>query len=90
VNVDGSLEPLSRPLPRTPKRGPPVAAFARRASRCRGAGRCGGGLLTRSQANAPNGELADLFLETEVIGTGLGRALWEHAVASARSAGFTP
>ncbi|MEU5269735.1 GNAT family N-acetyltransferase [Streptomyces hygroscopicus] len=36
----------------------------------------------------PHGELADLFLEPEAIGTGLGRTLWEHAVASARSAGF--
>jgi GNAT superfamily N-acetyltransferase len=36
----------------------------------------------------PHGELADLFLEPEVIGTGLGRALWEHAVTSARRAGF--
>lgn len=36
----------------------------------------------------PHGELADMFLEPTVIGTGLGRALWEHAVGSARSAGF--
>ncbi|RVX46707.1 N-acetylglutamate synthase-like GNAT family acetyltransferase [Nonomuraea polychroma] len=36
----------------------------------------------------PHGELADLFLEPEVIGTGLGRKLWEHAVESACSAGF--
>ncbi|NUW36257.1 GNAT family N-acetyltransferase [Nonomuraea sp. SMC257] len=36
----------------------------------------------------PHGELADLFLEPEVIGTGLGRTLWEHAVESARGAGF--
>ena len=36
----------------------------------------------------PNGDLADLFLEPEAIGTGLGRVLWEHAVASARRAGF--
>ncbi|MFE4593529.1 GNAT family N-acetyltransferase [Streptomyces laurentii] len=36
----------------------------------------------------PHGELADLFLDPEVIGTGLGRTLWEHAVASARGAGF--
>ncbi|MDT0342841.1 GNAT family N-acetyltransferase [Streptomyces litchfieldiae] len=36
----------------------------------------------------PHGELADLFLEPDVIGTGLGRTLWEHAVASARDAGF--
>jgi GNAT superfamily N-acetyltransferase len=37
---------------------------------------------------APHGELADLFLEPEAIGTGLGRRLWEHAVISARHAGF--
>ncbi|MFF2656194.1 GNAT family N-acetyltransferase [Kitasatospora sp. NPDC058032] len=36
----------------------------------------------------PHGELADLFLEPGAIGTGLGRALWEHALTSARSAGF--
>ncbi|NGO71853.1 GNAT family N-acetyltransferase [Streptomyces boncukensis] len=36
----------------------------------------------------PHGELADLFLEPEEIGTGLGRTLWEHADASARGAGF--
>lgn len=36
----------------------------------------------------PHGELADLFLEPDAIGTGLGRTLWDHAVASARSAGF--
>ncbi|OKJ39169.1 GNAT family N-acetyltransferase [Streptomyces sp. CB01580] len=36
----------------------------------------------------PHGELADLFLEPEAIGTGLGRTLWEHAVDSAHSAGF--
>jgi GNAT superfamily N-acetyltransferase len=32
--------------------------------------------------------VADLFLEPEAIGTGLGRTLWEHAVTSARRAGF--
>ncbi|WP_219502895.1 GNAT family N-acetyltransferase [Nonomuraea ceibae] len=36
----------------------------------------------------PHGELADLFIEPEAIGTGLGRRLWEHAVESARGAGF--
>lgn len=36
----------------------------------------------------PHGELADLFIEPEAIGTGLGRTLWEHAVTAARRAGF--
>ncbi|MDJ1138106.1 GNAT family N-acetyltransferase [Streptomyces iconiensis] len=36
----------------------------------------------------PDGELADMFLEPEAIGTGLGRALWEHAVGWARLAGY--
>ncbi|TQM13647.1 GNAT family N-acetyltransferase [Pseudonocardia kunmingensis] len=36
----------------------------------------------------PHGDLADLFLEPEAIGTGLGRTLWEHALDAARRAGF--
>jgi GNAT superfamily N-acetyltransferase len=36
----------------------------------------------------PDGELVDLFVEPQVIGTGLGRLLWQHAVASARRRGF--
>ncbi|MFG1912495.1 GNAT family N-acetyltransferase [Kribbella sp. NPDC048928] len=36
----------------------------------------------------PNGGLSDLFIEPAAIGTGLGRMLWNHAVASAHSAGF--
>ncbi|MFG3256299.1 GNAT family N-acetyltransferase [Streptomyces sp. NPDC048172] len=35
----------------------------------------------------PDGELADMFLDPGVIGTGLGRTLWEHAARSAREAG---
>ncbi|MEU7477418.1 GNAT family N-acetyltransferase [Lentzea sp. NPDC042327] len=31
----------------------------------------------------PAGELTDLWVEPAAIGTGLGRALWDHAVASA-------
>ncbi|MER5354609.1 GNAT family N-acetyltransferase [Kitasatospora sp. NPDC002551] len=42
----------------------------------------------RLTGEPPHGELADLFLDPEVIGTGLGRTLWEHAVAAARGAGF--
>ncbi|WP_243740776.1 GNAT family N-acetyltransferase [Streptomyces sp. 8K308] len=40
------------------------------------------------RGEAPEGELADLFLDPPVIGTGLGRTLFEHAVASARERGF--
>lgn len=36
----------------------------------------------------PHGELADLFLDPDVIGTGLGRVLWAHAVDAAVEAGF--
>ncbi|MFI9722526.1 GNAT family N-acetyltransferase [Streptomyces sp. NPDC052396] len=35
----------------------------------------------------PCAHLEDLFLAPEVIGTGLGRLLWEHALASAAEAG---
>ncbi|WP_235039041.1 GNAT family N-acetyltransferase [Kibdelosporangium aridum] len=38
---------------------------------------------------APEGELRDLWLEPDDIGKGLGRKLWEHALESARAAGFT-
>jgi len=36
----------------------------------------------------PDGELVDLFIEPQVIGTGLGRLLWNHAVTSALKRGF--
>ena len=36
----------------------------------------------------PNGELGNLWVIPERIGTGLGRRLWEHAVATARKAGY--
>ncbi|SRR5437763_13532369 len=36
----------------------------------------------------PDGELVDLFIEPDAIGTGLGRRLWEHAMAAARQLGF--
>ncbi|MFI5613623.1 GNAT family N-acetyltransferase [Amycolatopsis sp. NPDC051903] len=36
----------------------------------------------------PDGELADLFVEPGAIGTGLGRRLWDDAVAQARQRGF--
>ena len=37
----------------------------------------------------PGGELGNLWMIPERIGTGLGRRLWQHAVASAREAGYT-
>jgi ribosomal protein S18 acetylase RimI-like enzyme len=37
----------------------------------------------------PGGELGNLWIIPERIGTGLGRRLWQHAVASAREAGYT-
>jgi GNAT superfamily N-acetyltransferase len=36
----------------------------------------------------PDGELGNLWIEPESIGTGLGRQLWQHAVDAAREAGF--
>jgi GNAT superfamily N-acetyltransferase len=36
----------------------------------------------------PEGTLADLFVEPDHIGTGVGRALWEHAMGVARTLGF--
>jgi ribosomal protein S18 acetylase RimI-like enzyme len=37
----------------------------------------------------PSGELGNLWIIPERIGTGLGRRLWHHAVTSAREAGYT-
>lgn len=37
---------------------------------------------------APDGELACLFVEPDTIGTGVGRRLWDHAVAAARRLEF--
>jgi len=37
----------------------------------------------------PGGELGNLWIIPERIGTGLGRRLWRHAVASATEAGYT-
>jgi ribosomal protein S18 acetylase RimI-like enzyme len=36
----------------------------------------------------PEGELGNLWVVPEQIGTGLGRKLWNHAVATARAAGY--
>jgi ribosomal protein S18 acetylase RimI-like enzyme len=36
----------------------------------------------------PRGELGNLWVVPEAIGTGLGRRLWQHAVGTARKAGF--
>lgn len=37
----------------------------------------------------PRGELGNLWVAPERIGTGLGRRLWKHALDTARAAGFT-
>lgn len=37
---------------------------------------------------APDGELACLFVEPKHIGTGIGRQLWQHAVSTARTLNF--
>jgi GNAT superfamily N-acetyltransferase len=36
----------------------------------------------------PEGTLAYLFVDSDHIGTGLGRVLWEHAIVAARTLGF--
>jgi GNAT superfamily N-acetyltransferase len=40
------------------------------------------------EGEPPEGEIGALFVEPDVIGSGAGRALWAHAVAIARRAGF--
>jgi GNAT superfamily N-acetyltransferase len=42
----------------------------------------------RLGGSPPDGELMDLFVDPKAIGTGLGRTLWEHAVAGALARGF--
>jgi ribosomal protein S18 acetylase RimI-like enzyme len=37
----------------------------------------------------PDGELGNLWIVPERIGTGLGRRLWQHAASSASEAGYT-
>jgi GNAT superfamily N-acetyltransferase len=36
----------------------------------------------------PHGTLEDLFVEPDHIGSGVGRALWEHVIDTARALGF--
>jgi ribosomal protein S18 acetylase RimI-like enzyme len=50
----------------------------------------GGTLLGYYQlgGESPAGELVDLFVEPDAIGTGLGRRLWEHAISSAKERRF--
>jgi GNAT superfamily N-acetyltransferase len=40
------------------------------------------------EGSPPEGEIGALFVEPREIGAGAGRALWLHAVATARAAGF--
>ncbi|HEY2672151.1 MAG TPA: GNAT family N-acetyltransferase [Rugosimonospora sp.] len=37
----------------------------------------------------PRGELGNMWVEPDAIGTGVGRRLWQHAVGVARATGFT-
>jgi GNAT superfamily N-acetyltransferase len=37
----------------------------------------------------PEGELGNMWVVPESIGTGIGRRLWRHAIDTARAAGFT-
>jgi GNAT superfamily N-acetyltransferase len=53
---------------------------AEREGRPRGFYRLGG--------EPPEGWLEDLFVESESIGTGVGRELWDHALETARVQGF--
>jgi ribosomal protein S18 acetylase RimI-like enzyme len=36
----------------------------------------------------PEGELGNMWIEPDAIGTGLGRRLWTHAIEAAQTAGF--
>jgi GNAT superfamily N-acetyltransferase len=36
----------------------------------------------------PEGELGNMWIEPDAIGTGLGRRLWAHAIDTAQAAGF--
>lgn len=48
-------------------------------------GRCGG--FSQVRASEAEAELTDLWIDPGAIGRGLGRALWEDAVATARARG---
>jgi len=37
----------------------------------------------------PSGELGNMWVEPDSIGIGVGRRLWQHAIQTAREAGFT-
>jgi GNAT superfamily N-acetyltransferase len=37
----------------------------------------------------PSGELGNMWIEPHSIGTGVGRRLWDHAIQTAQTAGFT-
>ncbi|HWD04379.1 MAG TPA: GNAT family N-acetyltransferase [Amycolatopsis sp.] len=80
---------LPRRVPRAGPRGPRRARPSD-PGRERGGGRGRDRLLGyyRLDGTPPDGELVDLFVDPTAIGTGLGRRLWEHAVAQARERGF--
>jgi GNAT superfamily N-acetyltransferase len=61
---------------------------ARRAVVAEGAGGHVVGFYTLDGA-APVGKLGNLWIEPVHLRRGIGRRLWEHAVAAARAAGFT-
>jgi GNAT superfamily N-acetyltransferase len=44
--------------------------------------------LLRARGEPPEGTLADLFVAPERIRSGVGRALWEHAMVAAKTLGF--
>lgn len=41
------------------------------------------------QGEPPAGELGNLWVEPDIIGSGVGRRLWAHALQAAAAAGFT-
>jgi GNAT superfamily N-acetyltransferase len=54
------------------------------------AGFCGTGPGGDEDATAGTGEVFALYLRPEVVGTGVGRALFAHAVSDLRERGFHP
>ncbi|MDO3705524.1 GNAT family N-acetyltransferase [Micromonospora sp. C28SCA-DRY-2] len=65
----------------------PEQLAARRVSVAESAGRVLGFYSVDGQP--PSGELGNLWVEPDIIGSGVGRRLWVHAMQTARTAGFT-
>ncbi|MEV8615543.1 GNAT family N-acetyltransferase [Amycolatopsis sp. NPDC051373] len=71
-----------------PNRADPPTRRPGRGESDRSADRRARGRLHTLAGQAPEGELACLFVEPDHIGTGVGRRLWQHAVDTARTLDF--